>query len=59
MIAYTIFRLNWNRMRYDNVDGLKIKNGLGIERDVLRCAGKRVVGGERWRELDGGESCRG
>ena len=57
MIVYTIFRLIWNQTRYDKDDGSKIKNGLGIERDVLRYAGKRVVGGGRWRELEGGESC--
>ena len=50
MIIFTIFLLNWNRTRYDNVDDLKIKNGLGIERDVM---GRGVQGGE----VDGGESC--
>ena len=53
MIVYTIFRLNWNRTRYDNVDDLKIKNGLVIERYVLGCAGKLEEGGGRWMKESG------
>ena len=40
MIVHTIFRLNRNRTRYNNVDDLKIKNGWWIEKDVLGCVGK-------------------
>ena len=31
VIVFTIFRLNMNRTRYDNVDDLKIKNNWGRE----------------------------
>ena len=43
MIVFTIFRLNRNRKRCDNVDDLKIKNGSGIENGQDRGEGMRLA----------------
>ena len=44
MIVFTIFRLNSNRPRHDNVDDLKIKKRLGIEMEVFGMCWKEGVG---------------
>ena len=51
MIVFTIFRLNRNRTRYDNVDDLKIKIGFGEG----GWGGWGRIGDEGWFDIGHGD----